>query len=233
VEKSVEMVDKSSFDAVLPDLTTGGIGIFVKEPVPGQVKTRLCPPLTAEEAADFYRVALEETVDRLAVLPFSLTLFFAGNEAYFRNRFPRLRRVSQGSGDLGLRMDRALARLLPTGQPALLVGSDSPDLPATRVTEAFAALAVADAVAVPAVDGGYVLIGERRHYPRLFLDIPWSTPEVLSCTRARAAELGLRWQELAPWEDVDDLPSLLRLLERSPASASARHARARLSSYLA
>ncbi len=228
----MEIVDKSTGDEPLAGSSQGCIGIFAKEPLPGQVKTRLSPPLTPDEAAHFYRICLEETVARLTALPFPLTLFFAGGEAYFRSRFPQVRRVPQASGNLGTRMDRALAHLLAAGRPALLVGSDSPDLPTCRITEAFSALTVADAVAVPALDGGYVLIGERRHHPRLFIDIPWSTPEVLLRTRLRAAEMGLRWRELAPWEDVDDLPSLRRLIERSPATASAGHAGRHLACYL-
>ena len=205
------------------------LGIFAKEPVPGRVKTRLCPPLSATEAAEVYRVCLEETVGAMIRGPFTLVLFHAGREQYFRGAFPGLPLFPQAEGDLGRRMEQALKTLLEHGHTsAVLIGSDSPDLPLARVEEAIAVLARADCVTVPAGDGGYVLVGEHRHHPELFRDIPWSTPRVLDATRRRAAELNIDYRELASWEDVDDLVSLKRLLQRSPRSATAKFTLARL-----
>jgi len=222
------MVDKWPAVEVLPGLVSGRVGIFVKEPRPGQVKTRLCPPLTAAEAAAFYRVAQEETITRLAAGPWEVTLVFTGDECYFRDRFPQLPRLAQGEGDLGQRLARAFSVLQRSAIPAVMIGSDSPDLPLSLVESAFAALAEVDAVVAPATDGGYVLIGGRRPMPQLFAGIPWSSAEVLACTRRRAVESGLAWRELTEWVDVDDYSSLLALLTRSPASASAAFVRSRL-----
>ncbi|GAB6083500.1 TIGR04282 family arsenosugar biosynthesis glycosyltransferase [Desulfuromonas carbonis] len=216
----------------MPGSASGRVGIFVKEPRPGQVKTRLSPPLTAAEAAAFYRVAQEETISRLAAGPWEVTLVFAGDEGYFRDRFPQLPRLAQGEGDLGRRLQLAFSVLQQPGIPAIMVGSDSPDLPLSLVASAFTALADADVVVAPASDGGYVLIGGRRLLPQLFVDIPWSSAEVLACTRRRAVESGLVWRELPAWEDVDDFSSLLALLTRSPASASAAFVRTRLGHHL-
>ncbi len=226
------MVDKSLASGAEERTAGGRVGIFVKQPLPGGVKTRLCPPLTEAEAAAFYAVAQEETVARLAAGPWPVTLAYAGAEAYFRDRFPQLPLLPQGEGDLGDRLQRIAAALLAAGGPVLLVGSDAPDLPLGLVDEAFRALNGVDVVTAPATDGGYVLIGFNRPLPQLFADIPWSTPEVLARTRRRAAEAGLSWRELTPWEDVDDFSSLLALLRRSPASASAAFARRRLAHLL-
>lgn len=224
----MEEVDKSAAQGPVAEAAGGQVGIFVKAPVPGRVKTRLCPPLTAQEAADFYRTALEETVTRLVAGPWEVTLFFDGPEQWLAARFPELPRSPQGSGNLGMRMERALRRLLANGGPAVLVGSDSPDLPLARVAAVLEALQRADAAAAPAADGGYVVIGLRRPLPGLFRGIPWSSPRVLAASRERARCLDLEWQEVAGWEDVDDWPALLRLLKRSPGSASAGHVRFRL-----
>lgn len=202
-----------------------GLGIFAKEPVPGKVKTRLCPPLTPQEAAGLYRECLNETVCRMAAGPWRTTLFFAGNRDYFEKDFPTTPLKPQGGGDLGVRMAKALTYLLDVHDRAVLIGSDSPDLPFDIVASAFAVLADHDAVIAPAADGGYVLIGERRHHPELFRDIPWSTPQVLSTTRERVRRLGIRLQEVEGWDDIDDIPSLHRLIERSPDSMTARFAR--------
>lgn len=232
----MEVVDKSSTEQHLDSPKAPlrpVLGIFAKEPVPGQVKTRLCPPLSTDEAAELYRTSLEETVAAMRGGPFSLVLFYAGRKEYFRKTFPGLPLIPQAEGDLGLRLDQALAALLMRGHvAAALIGSDSPDLPPTRVEEAFTALKHADCVTAPAADGGYVLIGERRHHPELFYDIPWSTPRVLAATRLQVARLGIDYRELAPWEDVDDLESLKRLLQRSPRSTTAEFTRARLTHLL-
>lgn len=209
------------------------LGVFAKPPVPGKVKTRLCPPLSPAEAAAFYQVALAETIARFSVLPGELVIFYAGGEDYFRRTFPEVPRYPQGEGDLGIRMERALATLFAAGyRRAALVGSDSPDLPLELITAAFAALHDHDSVTIPARDGGYMLIGESRHLPELFDDIPWSTPDVLAATQRRAVQHGASCAVVGAWDDCDDWPALTALLERSPASATACHVREHLSCYL-
>jgi len=228
VDKPVEIVDKLRS---LLSLSNSGenrseiLGIFAKEPIAGQVKTRLCPPFNAVQAAELYRASLTETVATLQVAGWSLVLFFAGEEAFFRRAFPDLPLVRQTAGKLGDRMAAALELLLKVGfRAAALVGSDSPDLPPALVAKAFDALETADAVAVPARDGGYVLIGESRHSPDLFRDVPWSGPRVLEVTRLRAAGAGVALREIGEWDDLDDAASLRRLIDRSPRSATAQMA---------
>jgi hypothetical protein len=202
------------------------LGIFAKEPLPGRVKTRLCPPLTAADAARLYRTCLEETLAAMAGVPAELTLFYDGSAAFFRKHFPRLRLVPQQGDDLGARLDHALQHLLTGGaRAAALIGTDSPDLPPSLVAAAFAALADHDLAVIPAADGGYVLLGARSHRTELFRDIPWSTPQVWPVTRQKAVRLDLSWREVGRWEDLDDLAALQRLIRRSPASSTARLAR--------
>ncbi len=202
------------------------LGIFAKAPVPGQVKTRLSPPLTPEEAAALYRLCLEETVEALSGGPWDLILFYAGEADFFRQAFPALPLRPQTGAGLGERMAGALAGLLAEGYgAAALVGSDTPDLPLSLVEEAFDRLGGAEVVVAPSDDGGYVLIGESRHHPPLFRDIPWSTPAVLPLTRRRAEDLAIPYAEAPPWEDLDDHASLLRLIKRSPKSPTAALAR--------
>ncbi len=203
---------------------TLSLGILVKEPVPGKVKTRLTPELTSEQAAELYRTALHETVERLQGGVYEVVLFYSGREEYFAKAFPQLLRIRQSDGDLGRRLAAALARLHDNRPAAAaLIGSDSPDLPLAQIDGAFSALAENDVVTVPASDGGYVLIGSRRHQPQIFRNIDWSTDKVLAQTRARAAAAGLVYAEQGGWDDVDDLASLQRLLLRSPDSATAGH----------
>jgi rSAM/selenodomain-associated transferase 1 len=205
------------------------LGVFVKEPISGQVKTRLTPPLTSDQAADLYRAALHETVERVQTAGFDVVLFYSGGEAYFETAFPELPRIRQSDGDLGERLVKALDQL-HQGRPAAaaLIGSDSPDLPLKQIDTAFMALQENDVVTIPASDGGYILIGTRQIQPQVFQGIDWSTEKVLAQTRQRAVEAGLDYAERGGWEDVDDINSLQRLMVRSPGSATASHVRRHL-----
>ena len=209
------------------------LGIFAKTPVAGQVKTRLCPPLQAEEALALYEVMLAETIEQMAKVPDAdLLLFVAGDEAYFAERWPQLRRLPQVEGDLGQRMETAITGLLAEGyEAAILVGADSPDLPPEKVEKAFLHLEQVEVVFFPAEDGGYVLLGESRHNPEIFTDLPWSTEKLADRTRQRLHFHGLIHRELETWDDVDDVPSVERLLARSPWCKTAQFVRTQLRRY--
>jgi rSAM/selenodomain-associated transferase 1 len=226
VDKPVKKVENPSFRAPSTPLwraRPGTLGIFAKEPQPGRVKTRLCPPLTFAEAAQVHHLSLEQTVTALA--PLQPLIFYSGDVAYFQKNFPGLPLLPQSEGDLGERMAQALRALHARGnERALLVGSDAPDLPRQLIIDAYTALASAAVVTIPAADGGYVLIGERGHHPPLFCGVPWSTSAVLERTRAICAAQHLPYTEIGNWEDVDDAAALLRLMQRAPTLAVSTYA---------
>jgi uncharacterized protein len=96
----------------------------------------------------------------------------------------------------------------------LLIGTDAPALDAAVLQQAAAALLTHDAVFVPALDGGYALVGLARlgaAPPRLFEGIAWSTAAVMAQTRQRLAELALHTALLPPLPDIDE-PADLRHL---------------------
>jgi rSAM/selenodomain-associated transferase 1 len=199
------------------------LGIFAKQPQPGRVKTRLCPPLTPLQAAELYRCSLQETVDLAARGAWTRMLFYRGERRYFRNSFPDVPLTEQRGADLGERLAEAFASRFAEGaRKVVIIGSDSPDLPPTLIGEAFAALNQYDAVVAPADDGGYVLIGLRRNVPELFTDIPWSTDRVLAVTRQRMTEQRLSFLKLPGWYDLDDVAGLRQIMRRSPKSGTAR-----------
>jgi uncharacterized protein len=225
VDKTVEIVENTGLRAGLEGCR---LGIFAKQPLPGQVKTRLIPPLSAAEAAALYEISLRETLDRCCTAGLEPVLCYAGDRDYFSAAFPDVALLPQVSGDLGRRMTAAMASFFQEAscRGAVLIGSDSPDLPLTLLRQALTALAgnECDCVVAPAADGGYVLIGMRRLWAELFVQVPWSSRDVLAATRVKAAQSDLRYRELSGWEDVDDLLSLRRLLKRSPQSLTARYA---------
>lgn len=222
MDKPVEVVDNSLY--IRPPSKV--LGVFCKAPVAGQVKTRLCPPLQLQQAAELYRVALRETLERFSNRDFALVICHAGPADFFADNFPNLRRQPQVGDDLGARMAQALAGFFAEGcSAAAIIGSDSPDLPLATVEQAFAALEQTEVAIAPALDGGYVLIGESRHRPELFTTMPWSEPHLMEQTRELLTQQQIPWSELPDWEDIDDASALGRLLERSPTAKTATYIR--------
>jgi rSAM/selenodomain-associated transferase 1 len=211
--------------------------VFAKAPVPGQAKTRLVPALGADGAAALATRLLDHALAHAVgagLGPVELCVAPGlAHPAFDRARARwALQTATQGDGDLGARMARAFARHLDDaphdlahrphaaaralGRAAapsrvLLIGTDAPALDATTLRAAAAALADADAVVVPALDGGYALIGLSRPAPALFDGIAWSTPSVRAATRARAVAAGLRLAELPPVADIDVPADLVHL----------------------
>jgi rSAM/selenodomain-associated transferase 1 len=208
------------------------VAIMAKVPAPGRVKTRLCPPLTPDQAARLARCFLQDRLEQLGgiagVAP--LVAFTPADlEAELRGLLPgEVRLVPQAGADLGARLDRILTDLLaesPAG--AMAIDADSPTLPTEYLQQACARLAdaTADVVLGPCEDGGYYLIGLRRPAPALFGEMPWSTAAVLDETVARARRLGLRLALLPSWFDVDRGEDLGRLRESVEAPGAYRAVR--------
>ncbi len=191
--------------------------VFAKAPVPGQAKTRLIPALGAAGAAALAERLLAHAVAAAVSAGFEQVELCAtpdtGHPVLQRlARQHGLQLTTQGEGDLGVRMQRALARALRRQRHALLIGSDVPGLDAARLRQAAQALRTHDAVFVPALDGGYALVGLRRNAPpQLFEAIHWSSAQVMAQTRERARDAGLRWAELPAVADIDEPADLCHL----------------------
>lgn len=207
--------------------------LFAKAASVGLVKTRLVPPLTPEQALDLHRAFVDDQVRFVAACcrrgragVFCVDdLGRARPEAALAGSLG-LEVALQGDGDLGERMVRAFAGAFARGAgAAAILGADAPTVPAERIEELFERLeAGADAVIVPALDGGYVAIGLRGRHPELFADVEWGTGTVALSTRVRAKVAGLRLEETRPWHDVDlpaDLDRLAEEIARDPLRAPA------------
>ena len=112
--KSVDKVDNCSKSHIF-NHSGAIIGLFAKEPVSGQVKTRLTPPLSADQASQLYRVALEETVERFLAAGLPLVICYAGRRDWFRETFPGLPLQPQAGEGLGVRMTNAVQALFAAG----------------------------------------------------------------------------------------------------------------------
>jgi rSAM/selenodomain-associated transferase 1 len=193
--------------------------IFAKAPLVGQVKTRLCPPLSSGEAAELARCFLVDTVERAYHLPavrVYLAITPAESEPIFRAllSFP-VEYIAQRGRSLGEREYYVFDDLLQRGATRIvLIGSDIPTLPFSHLQEAFQRLedTRCDAVFGPSSDGGYYLVGMRVPHPELFENITWSMPSVMAETFAQAQKHKLNIALLPSWYDVDDKDDLARLV---------------------
>ena len=179
--------------------------VFARQPVIGTVKTRLAADIGRVEALRFYRTTLAGLLRRLASDRTWRTVLAVTPDRACRAmaRTFRVPVVPQGAGDLGMRM-RRVAGSQPG--PALIVGSDVPDLKASHLRAALTALRRHDFVFGPAADGGYWLagFGNRRPAGPAMLNVRWSTSAALADT-VRSAGPRARVHVLADvLDDVDD-----------------------------
>ncbi len=192
--------------------------IVAKEPQLGCVKTRIAATLGAANATRLYRAFSADTFRMIAHIPtarLALAHWPPQASAYFRELLPVGTLVfGQVGADFGARLSNAFSDVAAAGAShTVLIGTDSPSLPHTLITQAFAALddAAVDVVLGPCFDGGWYLLGLREPHPEIFCDIAWSTAQTCEQTLARIQAAGLRLHLLPPWYDVDTEADLTRL----------------------
>jgi rSAM/selenodomain-associated transferase 1 len=198
--------------------------LFAKQPVPGRVKTRLCPPLTPAEAAALAEAMLLDAAERLAAAPgLGPRVCFAPAEAqgWFRRAVPAgLALEPQRGPRLAARLSAWFEGALTGGATAVAVGADCPELEPEHVERAHGLLEDgADVVIGPDAGGGYHLIGLRAPVPALFERVPMSTAGMGDATVRLARELGLRVELTPPVADVDVPADLVALAARLEAGA--------------
>lgn len=193
------------------------IVVLAKAPVPGRVKTRLCPPLRPLDAAHLAAAALTDTLDCVArVRGVRHVLALDGSGVAVPASFEI---VGQEDGDLGHRLDGVLT--LSDG-PTLVIGMDTPQLSTRLLLEALDRLSRHDAVLGPAVDGGFWAIGLSEPGVRLFGDVPMSTPETGALTRRHLESLTLDTATLPMLRDVDTFADAVAVATAAPGSRFAR-----------
>ncbi len=194
------------------------IAILAKAPIPGTTKTRLIPALGANDAAALQqRLVLRTVATALEARIGIVTIWCSPSTRHclfqdIASKHPVQLR-EQCDGDLGDRMHATFVAA-SAAIPTLLVGVDCPALTPEHLRDCAGRLRSGDdAVFLPAEDGGYVLVGLRRHQRRLFEGIEWGGPMVMASTRQRLLELGLRWSEPETLWDLDRPDDLRRWLE--------------------
>jgi len=192
------------------------LGLTIKFPEPGKVKTRLAAELGPERAAEIYRRLAGNVLRRTSpeLSEYERVVFFtpADKRREFEQWLPEERLIPQRGLDLGGIMHNAIEDLLTAGaDKTVITGVDIPDLDRKIINLAFDALDNADIVIGPAMDGGYYLIGMKALHPVIFQDISWGTEKVFKETVAKIDQAELRLRTVVRLYDVDTPEDLLRL----------------------
>jgi len=192
--------------------------VMAKAPRPGTVKTRLSPPLTAEQATGLSVCFLRDTAENLAAVAAEaradglIAYTPAGDAAAFDGILPgEFELIAQRGDGFGERLLGVAEDVLACGFASVcLIDGDSPTAPREAYEQTVAELARAgDRIVLgPAADGGYYLIGMKRAHREVFAGISWSTDAVFAQTLERAGAAGLEVVELPLWYDVDDRATL-------------------------
>ncbi len=198
-------------------MTACHIAIMAKAPLPGLAKTRLAPRLGEAGAAALAAQMLHHALAQAARADLgAVTLWGAPDLSH-----PAFAQAQQDHGvtlaqqpalDLGARMAHVFEQ---ASEPLLLMGSDAPGVTATVLRQAALALSDQPIVFVPALDGGYALVGLRQPTAALlhtlFADMSWSTSQVMEQTRERLQLAGYAWTELPAVADIDEPADLAHL----------------------
>jgi uncharacterized protein len=192
------------------------IMVFCKAPIPGQVKTRLTPPLTGDEAAQLHcELTLKtlQTATHKRLCEVQLWCSPAINHPFFTalaQTYSVGLQLQQGA-DLGERMHHAFGQAFDSFSSAIIIGCDCPSLTNEDLEQALHLLTQGKpCVLAPAEDGGYVLIGLKQPEPTMFNNMPWGTDKVLELTRNRLQSLNMDYQEISTQWDLDTPDDLIR-----------------------
>lgn len=190
--------------------------VLAKQPVPGRVKTRLCPPLTPEGAAAVAQAALEDTLEVVRQVDVDRRVLVLDG-TYAADGFEVLPQVS---GPMDVRLAAAFDAV--AGAPALLVGMDTPQLTAELLQQALDALGQHAAVLGLAGDGGWWTLGLQRPDGALLAGVPTSRDDTGALQRERLVLAGLPPYALPVLTDVDTVEDARTVAALAPDGRFAR-----------
>jgi rSAM/selenodomain-associated transferase 1 len=192
--------------------------VIAKAPVPGRVKTRLCPPADPGQAAALAEASLRDTLAAASAAHAArrVVCLDGAPGPWLPAGFDVL--PQRGDG-LAERLANAFA---DAGGPAFLIGMDTPQVTPAWLDAGLRAATRADAVLGLSPDGGYWAIGLRRPSAAVFAGVPMSAHDTGAVQRARRHELGLATVMLPPLLDVDTYADAVSVARDAPTSRFAR-----------
>jgi len=179
--------------------------IFVRNPEPGKVKTRIAKTMGNEKALEVYKELLLHTHDITKDISCDKFVFYADqiteNDLWETSSYHK--KLQQGN-DLGQRMLFAFRELFGLGyQSVQIIGSDCIELTTDIIAIGFTRLHENEVVIGPSTDGGYYLLGMSLLIPGIFYKKEWSTEKVYSSTLADINKLSLSYFLLPELSDID------------------------------
>ncbi len=192
--------------------------IFAKNPIYGQVKTRLAASIGKETALAVYKQLLQHTLFITEYLPIHKILFYSAyldeHDHWNSNFFEK--KVQKGA-DLGERMKNAFTYAFQNGfEKAVIIGTDCPELDAGLIMNAFSYLNRNDVLIGPAKDGGYYLLGMKKTHTFFFEDMEWSCNKVLEATISLCTKHNLQYELLPQLHDIDEEKDIVHLKAIKP-----------------
>jgi rSAM/selenodomain-associated transferase 1 len=197
--------------------------VMAKAPVSGSVKTRLCPPLTFDQAAALAEAALLDTI--AAVSASGARRRVLAVEGRLATGVPLgFDVMAQRAGDFGSRLAGAVDDVWARDPlPVVVIGMDTPQLRGPDLDSAAEALLGDEpdgnrlsAVLGPAEDGGYWAIGTLRPVPGMFDGVPMSTERTGAAQLSRLRALGVACTVIGPQRDVDEIDDALAVAALAP-----------------
>lgn len=188
--------------------------VFVKNPVPGQVKTRIARTVGEDQAVAVYQHLLRYTQDVVRSFNGQCAVYY-GDFINPDDGWTGYQKYQQRGNDLGERMSNAFQEQFMAGaENVVIIGSDCFDITPTHLNQAFDELNTADVVIGPATDGGYYLLGTAQFHPFLFQDMPWSQPELCERTEEAIRQHGLSFRRLDLLTDIDEWADYAAYVQR-------------------
>lgn len=187
--------------------------LFLKNPEKGKVKTRLARDLGDDFVFKLYNHFITDILETCSKVDADTIIALSYDKGALKDTrfYPGFKCFLQTGKDLGERLYNAFNECRELGyEKMVLTGSDIPDLPAGLIQDAFHKLDKCNVVLGPSKDGGYYLIGMSSDNlnPAIFRGVQWSASGVLDETVSVIKEIGLKWDFLIPWLDIDDLNDL-------------------------
>jgi rSAM/selenodomain-associated transferase 1 len=208
------------------------LAVIAKEPLPGRVKTRLCPPFSPEQASLLAAAALDDTLRAVGSTPAARhVLVLDGRPGPW---VPEGFEVIEQRGDgFAARLACAFADCAKScAAPVVLVGMDTPQITPSMLLVAGDQLTSRPpdrgerqrprAVIGPAEDGGYWLIGLSRADAEVFRGVPMSVDETRAEQVIRLRRRGYDVRLTRSLRDVDTVTDALAVSAAAPNTRFAR-----------
>lgn len=194
--------------------------VMAKDPVPGLVKTRLCPPCSPEQAAAVAAASLEDTLSA-AVSAGAGRVVLAMDDRSGKWARDGVELITQRGGDFTERLANTWDAV---DGSVVQIGMDTPQASAVMLRQSMVTLGQpgTDAVLGPADDGGWWLLGMRRPDKRVFDRIHMSTPKTGALQLGRLRSLGLRTLVMSSLRDIDTFTDARLVAREFPGSATAQ-----------